>query len=730
MAASNVASESPNRVSGKVLLKETGVGIPDLLVVIYDLDPGTRPEEEFGGDPDGVIPSPPHLGDRLGSILTAADGSWSLEYQDREFRILNQNEKRPDLQLMVLGPEDADSNEPAIVLFSSKITRVNSGRLEAAVIRIASDQLAKAKIKVPVQEQDHHDAETTVDRFRNERRAQRALRTGYRQVHLELDAEEKQEKKEFRRTIENLIVSDLARVHPSINLVRKGQTIEEVQNQVFAEGTTAIDGVIRSVNVPGGDPAPGKGIKVHLILTDDDLSALRKYQIDSKDYYEATDAQLQHLLFKRADSQDINSILFADNPISKFCIQKTTEQKCARLHTGLPMPEHGTGTDPAEPTPEPTPPPPLQPLTKPDIPLFLAGVLANKASGPFPNPGDYKSQRPDGNSVQANVDSFSLRKGPADTTAFYDFHSLQIAFPYVWQQLLDETLVNLTEKIDGDLETAGRKGILGLVRDRVAAAQGWGHHVLVAAAADASLYFSQTVPSDISAAFDISFIEYDALNSDDKAKLLAIAQDVNAKELSPRFATYASIRREQGEKIIDNIRINKPFATNSLLKELQERLLSRYEFTVFAANKDYHSVNFGLLNTFRQKWEPISYQAGKLVKTIPLSPKEERKYSAKTTQNLKVTRKEAIKNNSSLQNEVSTTSRAESEIIAKAHDKIQLQHERRSSTIRTSPGQVGFSKDAEKDTSQSKKDFREAVIKAAQEYKEERSIRGGHRDKS
>jgi hypothetical protein len=724
MAASNVASESPNRVSGKVLLKETGVGIPDLLVVIYDLDPGTRPEEEFGGrDPDGVIPSPPHLGDRLGSILTATDGSWSLEYQDREFRILNEQEKRPDLQLMVLGPEDADSNEPAMVLFSSKITRVNSGRLEAAVIRIASDQLAKAKIKIPVEEHDHHDAETTVDRFRSARRAQRALRTGYRQVHQELDAEEKEEKKEFRRTIENLIVSDLPKVHPSINVVRKGQTIEEVQNQVFAEGTTALDGLIRSVNAPGGDPSPGKGIKVHLTLTDDDLSALRKYQIDGKDYYEATDAQLQSLLFKRVDSEDINSILFADNPISKFCIQKTTEQKCARLHTGLPMPEHddehGTGTDPAEPTP---PPPPLpQPLTKQDIPLFLAGVLANKESGPFPNPGDYKSQRPDGNSVQANVDSFSLQKGPADTTAFYDFHSLQIAFPYVWQQLLDETLVNLSEKIDGDLENAGRKGILGLVRDRVAAAQGWGHHVLVAAAAEASLYFSQTVPSDISAAFDISFVEYDALNSDDKTKLLAIAQDVNAKELSPRFATYASIRREQGEKIIDNIRINKPFATNSLLKELQERLLSRYEFTVFAANKDYHSVNFGLLNTFRQKWEPISYQAGKLVKTIPLSPKEERKYSAKITQNLKVTKKEAIKNNSSLQNEVSTTSRAESEIVAKAHDKsnfnmsVKLDYSRISS-------QVGFSKDAQKDTSQSKKDFREAVIKAAQEYKEERSI--------
>jgi len=38
-----------NYISGRVILKETSggipVGIPDLLVVIYDVDPGTTPEE-------------------------------------------------------------------------------------------------------------------------------------------------------------------------------------------------------------------------------------------------------------------------------------------------------------------------------------------------------------------------------------------------------------------------------------------------------------------------------------------------------------------------------------------------------------------------------------------------------------------------------------------------------------------------------------------------------------
>ena len=41
--------------------------------------------------------------------------------------------------------------------------------------------------------------------------------------------------------------------------------------------------------------------------------------------------------------------------------------------------------------------------------------------------------------------------------------------------------------------------------------------------------------------------------------------------------------------------------------------------TLRAADKDHHSVNFGLMNTYRQQWTPLLVQAGKLVKTIPLA---------------------------------------------------------------------------------------------------------------
>lgn len=721
MAATTRSATTANALSGKVLLKETGAGIPDLLVVVYDLDPGIRPEEGFPDSPriDRTAPVPAPgaaaLGDRLGSILTSSDGSWSLPYDDADFRRANPSESRPDLQLFVLAPEDADSPNPPTVLFDSKLTRVNSGRTEAYLIRIAAAQLGKAGIAVPVVRRED-DADASIEQHRARKTRQQNLRTGLTRVNREIEAQMQVQKTEFRETVHKIIRPDVAALDAMINAVKPTETIEEVQKRVYTHGTEIIDDVLAGDDA---NPQPGKGIAIHLILSDDDRQALQpfKFSHEGKEYYNVPEARIDALLFRKEQPGNFDTILFADNPISKYCIQKSADQKCAELHTGL-----GAGPDPHDDgTSGDHEPPVVAAITKDDIPLFLGGILADKASSRFHGKVDYKSQRPDDRSVQAKVDSFSLKKGPADTTAFYDFHSLQIAFQHVWQQLLDETLVNLTETIEQNLETAGKRGLFDRVRERMQGLRVVGPNILVASIEDAYRFVPHEVPSEIAAAFDISLAEYDALGGDDKTLLLAIAQDVNAKELIPAWATYASIRREQGEKIIDNVRINKPFATNELLKELQERLLSKYEFTVFAADRDYHSVNFGLLNTFRQKWEPISYQAGKLVRTMPLSPKEERKFSAKVTQTIKTTRKQAQKNNSALQNEVSTTSRAESEIVAKAHDKsnfnmsVKLDYSHISS-------EVGFGKDAEKDTSQSKKDFREAVIKAAQEYKEERSI--------
>ena len=100
-----------NSISGRITHKETGIGIPDLLVVIYDVDPNTRPEEislegtvPVSGSIAQPLVFPP--GDRIASIATNLEGRFAVDYEDSEFRIRSEKEKRPDLLLLVVAPEE------------------------------------------------------------------------------------------------------------------------------------------------------------------------------------------------------------------------------------------------------------------------------------------------------------------------------------------------------------------------------------------------------------------------------------------------------------------------------------------------------------------------------------------------------------------------------------------------------------------------------------------------
>ena len=70
-----------NRVTGRVVVRESGAGVADLVVAVYDLDPDTKPEEMFRAI--SVEPSVDAwnklVGSRMGSVLTAADVRRSSE---------------------------------------------------------------------------------------------------------------------------------------------------------------------------------------------------------------------------------------------------------------------------------------------------------------------------------------------------------------------------------------------------------------------------------------------------------------------------------------------------------------------------------------------------------------------------------------------------------------------------------------------------------------------------
>src|SRR5439155_22295190 len=108
------------------------------------------------------------------------------------------------------------------------------------------------------------------------------------------------------------------------------------------------------------------------------------------------------------------------------------------------------------------------------------------------------------------------------------------------------------------------------------------------------------------------------ISGDQRWSVESIAKHYILQETTLEDATYAI-----------NYYINHPNGQASrlvtLISEINKFLSEPYAFDVFAPN----SYNFGLMITYRQKWEPGAYQAGDLVATIPLAPSETRKFSKK-----------------------------------------------------------------------------------------------------
>src|SRR5262249_18722131 len=122
------------------------------------------------------------------------------------------------------------------------------------------------------------------------------------------------------------------------------------------------------------------------------------------------------------------------------------------------------------------------------------------------------------------------------------------------------------------------------------------------------------VPPVIARLFDLTRDEYNEMSYTLRLELLNIAKAIS----SITGSTVADLRprqnlTDQGDRLIDCVRHDDYYTLHKTLRDLRSRLTSAYEFTVFAADKDYHSVNFGLMTTYRQFMTPLTYQPGDLV---------------------------------------------------------------------------------------------------------------------
>src|SRR6516164_1905873 len=115
-------------ISGFVLLKETNVGIPRLLVVLSSTAtsvPGTP------STPPVPVILPPN---RRASVVTDDNGAFSVSIDDASLQ--TSAGARPDLHLTVLAPEEPGVPPDALVLYSSTVLRQNAAAIEQYVVRL------------------------------------------------------------------------------------------------------------------------------------------------------------------------------------------------------------------------------------------------------------------------------------------------------------------------------------------------------------------------------------------------------------------------------------------------------------------------------------------------------------------------------------------------------------------------------------------------------------------
>lgn len=160
----------------------------------------------------------------------------------------------------------------------------------------------------------------------------------------------------------------------------------------------------------------------------------------------------------------------------------------------------------------------------------------------------------------------------------------------------------------------------------------------------------------------------------------------------------------------------------SLIRDLEDRLAEPYAFKVFPQ----YSVAYGLLYTFRQKWEPGNFQVGKLIATVPLAPRESRKIQKRLVIREARQSKELRRNVRNLVDESTTNTSTTTEIVRRAEASntanVTASGSYGNDELYRVSGQASAQRDAKSLSAETKQAIRQKTLKAVQEVREERQI--------
>jgi hypothetical protein len=723
-----------NQVLGRVVLRRTDVGIPRLLVTLYDATPPT--ESARSGQPSS------QRGDesrwiRWGSVITDDRGAFHF----RGERIEGDAKARArsaglELVLVVSPPEETALPSDQRRLATS--VRRNAGRIEHFLIPVEKAELEKAGIPTPGPENDLNDR---IGRQRARAQVRSKLRA---ESHREL-LENIERRRKFERAAEpklDRFLSGLSTVSPEQRRLNGGRYVSRGESVVSANAESIRTGIQTRVN---------QATIVGAAALSDEQAALFKRN-DGRFMTDISAEALDRHLWPRQLGR--GPALVRGVPPSMLC-REGPGDPCVEILEGK-SPAGPEETDVVEPAP-------VVESLKAEIPLLVENLVQHMTP---PESATIFSvhTRAGIEEVQKGVNGFTLHSGPADAPSLHDFHQLHIAFEHVWQELFDENVVQTGKELYTDLVELGvdpNEYLNGPFESMVAQFAKSFTGVINAATGTS---VASEPPVSVIEVFDITPKQWSGLAEDQKAELGNLAGQIcdleddpfASAEESSSFGTSVFVStksdppsyfrpenepwlrwkrenirrlRRQGQAIIAYAehKLEAPDKFDQFhpnLNALAQAMKEPYRFSIYAANRSERSVNFGIVATYRQKWEPVSYQVGQLVKTVPLSPKEVRRFTKKVAIRKNRAQKEVENNLQSRKTESAETSRAETEIVQKAQNKTNFQMTAEGGVsvgIANAKGSTGFSQDAATESQETKKEFREAVFKAAQEYKSERT---------
>ncbi|MEM7368154.1 MAG: hypothetical protein AAF587_06095 [Bacteroidota bacterium] len=742
-------STTQNQITGVIRHVESGRGLPGINVLIQYFSAGTKLPtiNKLPGDSAAFWNGFP--GASLGSVVSDSNGGFEFSYQDSDLSGIPEG-SRPGIILLAIGPEKQGTHlHPNIVHLSTPVFQ--AGREESYVIELTTSQLRSVDIRLPDEAIDIVDVYS--HRIQQEEQVQTQLRNLWQgKVSTEKVLMENRWDQYMPGFLQS--VSKVSKdLKDSGTFIEEGTDIEETARQVR---NSKINSAINGNNLNQAAKIPFQGF---LRLGEDEKILLAPFMDGNGDYVNVPADLAETILYKKERDNKAPLSLAREKEVNRSKMEQSTTEQDSEI--ALDIVDGQAADPPQEPSGNG-----VEVINYGDIPQYISRVVDPMAA---PEEevvfGLTPSNRED---IQENVDQFSLDSGPADAPMYVDFHHIQIAFDDVWTELLDDDVVDMAEELYNEMAEMGGNPRqpsaddpearnlppIKLLRKELKHIRGAYKKANYSRRRAASIDGPNGIRRN-SGGTGIKHLlqngigqthlpEADVVMTDDGA------YSANMYASPPENETQHKRRRQREDETEphpQNQGTSRPGSSlppprgnpsrntgnneddrytqlHTILQQLEERLREPYSFTVFAANGQERSVNFGIVSTYRQKWTPIKYQVGELVKTIPLAPGEMKKFSKKTVLKKKRSIKELEKSSSMLRDESSTTTKAEAEIMRRAQAKTSFNlNVEGSFDFILSDGKVSSSlgHEAEKTSSEIKKQFRESVIKAIQEYKNERS---------